>query len=207
MTGMRDSIRSGAWFAALLAFGLALGFAWQLMQTDPKRANAAGVPWLSSAFNAVRNAVVADSSLPNLPRFALRATMVAANPANSTAVFDFGKGQIYTLHPGAMLPGVGRLLEIADKSVYLEVNGRRQLFAFSDSTLDAGEVLASAQALAQGTTANGTTGEVTQTESMPGARTFVVPATAPRYSDAPQDEPELNASLKPGQSIDTTVWN
>jgi len=206
MTGMRESLRSGAWFASLLALGLALGFAWHLMQADPK-GNAAGVPWLSSAFNAVRDAVVPDGPPPGLPPFALRATMVAADPANSTAVFDFGKGQVFTLRPGGMLPGVGRLLEVADRSVYLDVNGRRLPFTFNDSTLDAAEAPAPVQALAQGTVPNGIAGDASQAESVPGARTFVVPATAPRYSDAPRDEPELNASPRPGQSIDTTVWN
>jgi hypothetical protein len=46
-----------------------------------------------------------------------------------------------------------------------------------------------------------------QGESGPTSNRFVVPADAPRISDAPADEPELNATPRPGQSIDTTVWN
>jgi hypothetical protein len=209
MSTIRASIRSVTRYAALVALGLTLGLVWHMMQSDRKLGQPVDISWLGSALDAVRNVVVPDAPGPGLPPFALRGTMVASDPANSTAIFDLGKGRVLSLRQGATLTGVGRLLEISGRGVYLEVNGRRRLFTFNDSTLAASEMSTPAQLQfpVQVAVPSGLAGGMAQVESAPGARLFVVPANAPVISDAPSDEPELNATPKPGQSIDTTVWN
>jgi hypothetical protein len=142
-----------------------------------------------------------------LPPLALRGTLVVpGDPARSTAIFDLGKGRVYVLHTGDSLPGVGVLLEIADKGVHLDVNGRRLQFTFNDSTLPV-EVHTSVRSLEQAISSSGVAGIEIQGGSYQASKKFVVPADTPQFSDAPPDEPELNASPKPGQTIDTTVWN
>jgi hypothetical protein len=209
MSARRASIRNGALFAALIAFGLALGFGWQQLQSRPNAGRTVDVSWLTGALNAVRTVVVPDAPVAAQPPFALRGTMVAADPASSTAIFDLGKGRVFSLHPGDTLQGVGRLLEIADKGVYFDVNGRRKLFTFNDSTLAPAEASTQAQLRSpvHVSLSGGTPGMIAQADAAPASNRFVVPADASRISDAPADEPELNATPRPGQSIDITVWN
>lgn len=206
MKGMSEPMRASR-FAVLAAVGLAIGFTWHAMQVDHRK-SADAAPWYGSALNAVRRVASSEPAATAVPPFALRGTVVSTEPASSMAIFDLGKGRVYSLSQGATLPGVGRVLEIGNNGVYLEVNGTRRLFAVGDSTLDPEKLSSPAQFVAQGISPIGPpAGKPEETVTRRSSAAFVVPADAPRISDAPREEPELNATPKPGQSIDTTVWD
>lgn len=210
MTARRASLTSpGA--LALLGVGLVLIFTLFLMQPQ-QRQRVIEAPWLRRAIHIVTpDSWSHGNTAQALPPFALRGTMVAADPAKSTAVFDLGNGRVHVLHPGSTLPGVGRLLEVVGDGVYLEVNGRRRQFTFGDSTLGSAVTRGSYGALAQESASQadfqyGAAGNPASRRGLQAER-FIVPESMPQISDAPPGEPELNASPRPGQFIDTTVWD
>ena len=205
----RESLPSVPWFASLLALGFAIGLAWNLVQPH-RAARTVEAPWIRKAIRAVVPAALGGTPDAKLPPFALRGTMIASDPKNSTATFDLGKGGVHVLGPGATLPGVGRLLEVAHGSAFVEVDGRR-LQVFIESEPASGSPIAPLQSVAQNQVQPIALGLDVEPGSVNQKRVatkpFVVPSNIQRLSDAPPDQPELNASPRPGQSIDTTVWD
>lgn len=202
----RQSLPSRALLASLLVLGLGIGFAMHSLRNG-RSAAVARLPWLSDAIRAATPSAVRDAVAQGgaRPPFVLRATLVSSDPAGSRATFDLGKGQIHVLHPGSTLPGVGRLLAVASESVQIEVDGRPQQF-FIEYAPRSGQISHSIQSLPQGAVYEGNPGTAVRGRSAPAPR-FVVPDNLPRVSDAPRNEPELDATPRPGQSIDTTVWD
>jgi hypothetical protein len=149
---------------------------------------------------AVAGAVEAAS----LAETTLRGTIVVSDPNRSLALFEFGPGNLRTLRVGADVPGIGTLTQIGPRGVRFRASGSDVDFTFNDSALGTGgNVL---PGTASGTADSGVATSGTAAPRVDNPRGFVMPDDGYRRSSNPA-EAALDATPRPGQTLDTTVWD
>jgi hypothetical protein len=137
----------------------------------------------------------------------LRGTLVYSEQRQSIALIELSDGTQFTMRVGAALPGVGVLARVENKRVFFDVGASQLMIGFNDSaTLRSGDAGAASHGVA--TAATGmpvAAGEV----PIAATHTYVVPdrsvSGVAAQSDA--EDPRLDATPKPGQSIDTFDWD
>ena len=146
------------------------------------------------------NGPVAAASLSETT---LRGTVVVSDPAKSLALFEFGPGNLRTLRIGAEIPGIGTLTQVGPRGVRFRTAATDIEFTFNDSSLGTGgRQLGNTSTAGPGNRA--AAAETGYRQDNPQG--FVMPNDGyQRSTDRAQDW--LDATPRPGQSIDTTVWD
>jgi len=139
----------------------------------------------------------------SLSETTLRGTVVVSDPARSLALFEFGPGNLRTLRVGAEVPGIGTLTQVGPRGVRFRTAATDIEFTFNDSALGTG-------GRPLGNTSTAGPGDRTAAAEagyrQDNPQGFVMPNDGyQRSTDRAQDW--LDATPRPGQSIDTTVWD
>ncbi len=148
---------------------------------------------------------------------ALRGTLVFSDQSQSVAMLEFGKGDVRMVRVGAQLPGIGTLVGVEAKAVYIDVNGTVVRFNFNDSAAPGSNALVAATTRPLAARADAVSSPVAQA-SLSAAATasagtagqpFVVPDRRAMgfVVDSDAEDPSLDATPKAGETIDTTDWN
>jgi hypothetical protein len=143
-----------------------------------------------------------SASAAGLSETTLRGTIAVSDPNKSLALFEFGQGDLRTLRVGADVPGIGTLTQIGPNGVRFRANGTDVEFTFNDSALGSGGRPLSGEAAAS--VADTGLGSVGSRVDNP--RGFVMPNDGYQRS-ANKAQDWLDATPRPGQVIDTTVWD